>query len=128
MGQAFPVELRDSGGGLQKNQKKVENLGRKFLGFFLVDRRDGILLQVRNASYLQAIAIQSILAGRKLSISHSKGMNSGVDNLSHLDLLWGKMFCPTFKRLIVVAICTVLKIHVLSQIMVPNNRSPTQRR
>lgn len=44
------------------------------------------------ASYLQAVVVKSILANRKLSISHSKGMNSDVDNLSHLDLLWGKMF------------------------------------
>lgn len=47
---------------------------------------------------------KNILANMKLSISHSKGMNSGVDNLSHLDLLWGKMFCLTFKHLAVVAI------------------------
>lgn len=41
---------------------------------------------------MQAVAIKSILADRKLSISHSKGMNSDVDNLSHLDLLWGRIF------------------------------------
>lgn len=45
------------------------------------------LLKVRNASYLQVIAIKSILANRKLSISHHKGMNNGVDSLCHLDLL-----------------------------------------
>lgn len=55
------------------------------------------LLQMRNASYLQATAVKSILANRKLSISHSKGMNNGVDDLSHLDLLWGKIFCPTLR-------------------------------
>ena len=36
-----------------------------------------------------------VLANRKLSISHSKGINSGVDNVSHLDLSWGKVLCPT---------------------------------
>lgn len=53
------------------------------------------LLQIRHTSYLHAVAVKTILVNRKLSISSSKGMNDDVDNLSHLDLFWGEMFCST---------------------------------
>ena len=53
------------------------------------------LLHMRHTSYLPTVAVKTILVNRKLSISFSKGMNDGVDNLSHLDLFWGKMFHST---------------------------------
>lgn len=80
-----------------------------------------------HSSYLQANTYYCILANRKLSISHSKGINNGTDNHSHLDLLWGKMFCPTLK-FDCGGYMYYLKIDALSQIVVPNNGSPVQRR
>lgn len=77
-----------------------------------------------SASYLLAIAI----VFRKFSISHSKEINSGMGHLSHLHLLWDKMFCPTLTFLVVVPVYAILKIDALRQIRVPNNGSPTQRR
>lgn len=38
------------------------------------------LLQMRNASDLHAVALKSILANRKLSSNHRKGVNSGLDS------------------------------------------------
>lgn len=74
MRQAFPVKILEM---IENNPKSGES--EKEFFFFCRQTEEmtynSCLLQVRDISYLQAIAIKSISANRKLAINHSKGQS-----------------------------------------------------